>query len=598
MEEFDVIVVGGGHAGCEASHISAKMGAKTILITLNLDTIAQMSCNPAVGGLGKGHLVREIDCLGGLMGLITDETGIHFRMLNSSKGPAVQGPRAQCDKVLYRLTMKSYLEKVPNLHIYQGEVVDLVLERGKVKGVILKDGSEIFGKAVILAPGTFLNGLIHIGLVSYPAGRANEPASIELSESLRRLGLRIGRLKTGTPMRLHADSIDWSAFEPQPGDDDPIPFSLRTKRKLENKILCYIGYTNEKVHEIIRKSLHKSPLYTGKIKGIGVRYCPSIEDKVVKFPERNRHQFFLEPEGLNTKEVYVNGISSSLPLETQMEILKNIKGLEKAIMLRPAYGIEYDFVFPDQITHTLECRSIENLFLAGQINGTTGYEEASAQGLMAGINAVLKIRGEEPFILSREESYIGVLIDDLITKGVDEPYRMFTSRAEFRLLLRIDNCDERLLKYGLNLGTIEPSFYNEAMKRKEELKKIIDFLENKRIEGISCAQLLRSKKIEINEAIKLVPSDFSSLKREEILYIQSEIIYKGYIEKDKREYEKLLRDMEKFIPEGIDYRKIPGLSKEIIEKLEKFKPKTLFEASKISGMTSAALQILRHYIKY
>lgn len=598
MEEFDVIVVGGGHAGCEASHISAKMGAKTILITLNLDTIAQMSCNPAVGGLGKGHLVREIDCLGGLMGLITDETGIHFRMLNSSKGPAVQGPRAQCDKVLYRLTMKSYLEKVPNLHIYQGEVVDLVLERGKVKGVILKDGSEIFGKAVILAPGTFLNGLIHIGLVSYPAGRANEPASIELSESLRRLGLRIGRLKTGTPMRLHADSIDWSAFEPQPGDDDPIPFSLRTKKKLENKILCYIGYTNEKVHEIIRKSLHKSPLYTGKIKGIGVRYCPSIEDKVVKFPERNRHQFFLEPEGLNTKEVYVNGISSSLPLETQMEILKNIKGLEKAIMLRPAYGIEYDFVFPDQITHTLECRSIENLFLAGQINGTTGYEEASAQGLMAGINAVLKIRSEEPFILSREESYIGVLIDDLITKGVDEPYRMFTSRAEFRLLLRIDNCDERLLKYGLNLGTIEPSFYNEAMKRKEELKKIIDFLENKRIEGISCAQLLRSKKIEINEAIKLVPSDFSSLKREEILYIQSEIIYKGYIEKDKREYEKLLRDMEKFIPEGIDYRKIPGLSKEIIEKLEKFKPKTLFEASKISGMTSAALQILRHYIKY
>lgn len=598
MEEFDVIVVGGGHAGCEASHISAKMGAKTILITLNLDTIAQMSCNPAVGGLGKGHLVREIDCLGGLMGLITDETGIHFRMLNSSKGPAVQGPRAQCDKVLYRLTMKSYLEKVPNLHIYQGEVVDLVLKRGKVKGVILKDGSEIFGKAVILAPGTFLNGLIHIGLVSYPAGRANEPASIELSESLKRLGLRIGRLKTGTPMRLHADSIDWSAFEPQPGDDDPIPFSLRTKKKLENKILCYIGYTNEKVHEIIRKSLHKSPLYTGKIKGIGVRYCPSIEDKVVKFPERNRHQFFLEPEGLNTKEVYVNGISSSLPLETQMEILKNIKGLEKAIMLRPAYGIEYDFVFPDQITHTLECRSIENLFLAGQINGTTGYEEASAQGLMAGINAVLKIRGEEPFILSREESYIGVLIDDLITKGVDEPYRMFTSRAEFRLLLRIDNCDERLLKYGLNLGTIEPSFYNEAMKRKEELKKIIDFLENKRIEGISCAQLLRSKKIEINEAIKLVPSDFSSLKREEILYIQSEIIYKGYIEKDKREYEKLLRDMEKFIPEGIDYRKIPGLSKEIIEKLEKFKPKTLFEASKISGMTSAALQILRHYIKY
>ncbi len=597
MDEFDVIVVGGGHAGCEAGHISAKMGCRTILITLNLDTIAQMSCNPAVGGLGKGHIVREIDCLGGVMGLITDETGIHFRMLNSSKGPAVQGPRAQCDKALYRFKMKSYLEKVPNLQIYQAEVVNLIFENGKVKGVILKDGSKIHGKAVILAPGTFLNGLIHIGLVSYPAGRANEPASLELSDSLRKLGLRIGRLKTGTPMRLHADSIDWSAFEPQPGDDNPIPFSLRTKKKLENKILCYIGYTNEKVHEIIRKSLHKSPLYTGKIKGIGVRYCPSIEDKVVKFPERSRHQFFLEPEGLNTKEVYLNGISSSLPLETQMEILRNIKGLENAVILRPAYGIEYDFVYPDQISHTLECKEIENLFLAGQINGTTGYEEASAQGIMAGINAVLKIRGEKPFVLSREEAYIGVMIDDLITKGVDEPYRMFTSRAEFRLLLRIDNCDERLLKYGLELGTIEPSLYERVMKRKEDLKKSIDFLENKRKEDFTYAQLLRSKKISIEDVIQTLPSSLFPLNREEILYIQSEIIYKGYIEKDKREYEKLMRDMERFIPENIDFRKIPGLSKEIIEKLEKFKPKTLYEASKISGMTSAALQILRHYIK-
>jgi tRNA uridine 5-carboxymethylaminomethyl modification enzyme len=597
MNNFDVIVVGGGHAGCEASHISAKMGCKTILITLNLDTIAQMSCNPAVGGLGKGHIVREIDCLGGLMGFMTDETGIHFRMLNSSKGPAVQGPRAQCDKALYRFTMKSYLEKVLNLQIYQGEVVDLIVEKGRAKGVILRDGSEIYGKAVILSPGTFLNGLIHIGLVSYPAGRANEPPSLELSNSLKRLGLRMGRLKTGTPMRLHADSIDWSAFEPQPGDPDPIPFSIRTKKKLENKILCYIGYTNEKVHEIIRKSLHKSPLYTGKIKGIGVRYCPSIEDKVVKFPERNRHQFFLEPEGLNTKEVYVNGISSSLPLETQIEILKNIRGLENAVMLRPAYGIEYDFVYPDQISHTLECRDIENLYLAGQINGTTGYEEASAQGIIAGINAALKIKGEEPFVLSREEAYIGVLIDDLITKGVDEPYRMFTSRAEFRLLLRVDNCDERLLRYGLKLGTIEPSLYEEVMKRKEELKKGIDFLENKRKDGITYAQLLRSKKIEMEEAIQALPSSLFPLKREEILYIQSEIIYKGYIEKDKREFERLMRDMERFIPENIDFKKIPGLSREIVEKLEKFKPKTLYEASKISGMTASALQILRHYIK-
>ncbi len=597
MNNFDLIVVGGGHAGCEASHISAKMGCKTILITLNLDTIAQMSCNPAVGGLGKGHIVREIDCLGGLMGFITDETGIHFRMLNSSKGPAVQGPRAQCDKALYRFTMKSYLEKVPNLQIYQGEVVDLIVEKGKVKGVILRDGSEIYGKAVILSPGTFLNGLIHIGLVSYPAGRANEPPSLELSNSLKKLGLRMGRLKTGTPMRLHADSIEWSAFEPQPGDADPIPFSIRTKKKLENKILCYIGYTNEKVHEIIRKSLHKSPLYTGKIKGIGVRYCPSIEDKVVKFPERNRHQFFLEPEGLKTKEVYVNGISSSLPLETQMEILKNIRGLENAVMLRPAYGIEYDFVYPDQISHTLECREIENLYLAGQINGTTGYEEASAQGIIAGINATLKIKGEEPFVLSREEAYIGVMIDDLITKGVDEPYRMFTSRAESRLLLRIDNCDERLLRHGLKLGTVEPSLYEDVMKRKEDLKRGIDFLENKRKEGVSYAQLLRSKKIGIEEAIQALPSTLSPLKREEILYIQSEIIYKGYIEKEKKEFERLMRDMERFIPENIDFKKIPNLSREIVEKLEKFKPKTLYEASKISGMTASALQILRHYIK-
>lgn len=597
MGIFDVIVVGGGHAGCEASHISAKMGAKTILITFNLDTIAQMSCNPAVGGLGKGHMVREIDCLGGLMGLIADETGIHFRMLNSSKGPAVQGPRAQCDKALYRLTMKSYLEGVQNLQLYQGEVVDLIIKNRRVEGVVLGDGSEIRGKSVILAPGTFLNGLIHIGLVSYPAGRANEPPSLELSNSIKRAGLRMGRLKTGTPMRLHADSIDWSAFEPQPGDEDPIPFSIRTKKKLENKILCYIGYTNEKVHEIIKKSLYKSPLYTGKIKGIGVRYCPSIEDKVVKFPEKNRHQFFLEPEGLKTKEVYVNGISSSLPLETQIEILKNIRGLENAVMLRPAYGIEYDFVYPEQISHTLECRDIENLFLAGQINGTTGYEEASAQGIIAGINAVLKIKGEEPFVLSREEAYTGVLIDDLVTRSVDEPYRMFTSRAEFRLLLRVDNCDERLLKYGLKLGTIEPFLYDEVMKRKENLKKGIDFLEKKRKEGVTYAQLLRSKKIEIDEAVQALSSNLFPLIREEILYIQSEIIYKGYIEKNKKEFERLMKDMERFIPESMDFRRIPGLSREIIEKLEKFKPKTLYEASKISGMTASALQILRHYIK-
>ncbi|MGQ9619237.1 MAG: tRNA uridine-5-carboxymethylaminomethyl(34) synthesis enzyme MnmG [Candidatus Aminicenantia bacterium] len=597
MEVFDVIVVGGGHAGCEASHISATMGAKTLLITLNLDTIAQMSCNPAIGGIGKGHVVVEIDCLGGIMGLITDEAGIHFRLLNRSKGPAVQGPRAQCDKALYRISMKSFLEKIPNLHLYQAEVVNLLVEGKRVGGVILRDGSQIRAKAVILAPGTFLNGLIHVGLVSYPAGRANEPPSLRLPEALRRLGLKMGRLKTGTPMRLHGDTIDWNCFEPQPGDENPLPFSLRTTRKLENKILCYIGYTNERVHEIIRKNLHRSPLYTGKITGIGVRYCPSIEDKVVKFPERNRHQFFLEPEGLKTKEIYVNGVSSSLPIDVQQEILKNIKGLENAKMLRPAYGIEYDFVYPQQITHTLECREIENLFLAGQINGTTGYEEAGALGIIAGINAVLKLKEEEPFILSREEAYIGVLIDDLIQRGVDEPYRLFTSRAENRLNLRVDNCDERLLKYGLRFGTIEPSLFEKIMKRKEELKKGIEFLESERRDGFTYGHLLRSKKIKIEEVIKLLPSKYSPLNEAEIRYIKSEIIYKGYIEKEKREIKRLLRDMEMFIPDNINFREIPGLSREIVEKLEKFKPKNLYEASKISGITPSALQILRHYIK-
>ena len=415
-DEYDVIVIGAGHAGCEAAHAASCLGLKTCLITIHLETIAQMSCNPAIGGLAKGHLVREIDALGGLMGLLADETGLQFRLLNRSRGGAVQAPRAQSDKAQYRLTMKHWLENVPNLTLFQGIVTEVMTKNGQARGIMTIDGNSLLSKSVILTPGTFLNGLIHIGLNSYPAGRANEPPSQELSENLKRLGLKMIRLKTGTPMRLDKHTIDWSLFTPQAGDKEPVPFSFRTKKRLENKILCYIGYTNPKTRQIIQKNLDKSPLYSGKITGIGPRYCPSIEDKCVKFPHRQRHQFFLEPEGIETAEIYVNGISSSLPYETQQEILKSIPGLDQAKILRPAYGIEYDAVAPTQMYPTLETRSIENLYLAGQINGTSGYEEAAAQGLMAGINAALKIRKKKPFLPLRNEAYIGVLIDDLISK--------------------------------------------------------------------------------------------------------------------------------------------------------------------------------------
>jgi len=437
-EEYDVLVIGAGHAGCEAACATSTMGLKTCLVTIHLETVAQMSCNPAIGGLAKGHLVREIDALGGLMGLLADETGIQFRLLNRSRGGAVQAPRAQSDKALYRLTMKNWLEKVPNLTLFQGIVTEILIKNNKTFGVLTLEGNRLLSNAVILTPGTFLKGVIHMGLHSYSAGRANEPASVELAENLKKIGLKTFRLKTGTPMRLHKDTIDWRQFIPQPGDEKPVPFSFRTQKKLENRIVCYIGYTNQKTHEVIRNNLDKSPLYSGKITGIGIRYCPSIEDKVVKFPHHQRHQFFLEPEGPETAEIYVNGVSSSLPLEVQKEILRSIPGLDQAKMFRPAYGIEYDAVLPTQLYHTLETRHIKNLYLAGQINGTSGYEEAAAQGLMAGINAALKIKGGKPFLLNRHEAYIAVLIDDLITKGVEEPYRLFTSRAEYRLLLRID----------------------------------------------------------------------------------------------------------------------------------------------------------------
>lgn len=588
-DAFDVIVVGAGHAGCEAAYAASAMGLKTCLLTIHLDTIAQMSCNPAIGGLAKGHLVREIDALGGIMGLLADETGIQFRLLNRSRGGAVQAPRAQCDKALYRLTMKKWLEVIPNLTVFQGIVTDLLVENGKVRGVATLDGHCLKARSVIVTPGTFLNGLIHIGLKSYPAGRANEPASHELSESLTKLGLKTFRLKTGTPMRLDKHTIDWSRFDPQPGDEEPVSFSFRTQKKLENKVVCYVGYTNSKTHEIIRKNLDKSPLYSGKIKGIGTRYCPSIEDKVVKFPHHARHQFFLEPEGLDTAEIYVNGVSSSLPFETQKAILKSIPGLDQAKILRPAYGIEYDAVVPTQLYPTLETKVIQNLYLAGQINGTSGYEEAAAQGLMAGINAVLKIKKKKPFILRRDEAYVGVLIDDLISKGVEEPYRLFTSRAEYRLLLRIDNADKRLMKYGHELGLIPDKDFEAYREKQERAKSVMLFLEKRKItlenkEKISLRDYLKKPDIHFKNVLEYekIPA---ALTVEEVRHIEAEVKYEGYLKKQEKEIAKILRIDGLKIPETMDLRKVHGLTREATEKMEKHKPPTIREMKKIPGIT-------------
>ena len=471
-EVFDVIVIGAGHAGCEAASAAARMGAQTALVTLSLDMIGQMSCNPAVGGIAKGHLVREIDALGGIMGRVIDRTGIQFRLLNRSRGPAVQAPRAQADRALYRAEMRHVLEGTPNLHLRQGLVVDFVIEDGEVRGVELQDTRTLGARAVVVATGTFLNGLIHTGRRTYTAGRAGEPASIELAESLKRLGFPVGRLKTGTPPRLDGRTIDWEAFEEQPADERPVPFSFSTETIEQPQINCFIGYTNERVHQSIRDNISESPLYSGQIQGVGPRYCPSIEDKVVKFPDKTRHQLFLEPEGHSTYEVYLNGFSTSLPFELQQQLVHQIKGLEEARIIRPGYAIEYDFVDPRELTPFLQTIRFKGLFFAGQINGTTGYEEAACQGFVAGVNAALFVQGREGFRLGREESYIGVLIDDLITQGVDEPYRMFTSRAEFRLQLRHDTADVRLTPYGQNLGLVGDGEWEKFNQRRDRVSSL------------------------------------------------------------------------------------------------------------------------------
>jgi len=536
-----------------------------------------------------------------LMGLLADETGIQFRLLNRSRGGAVQAPRAQCDKAAYRLAMKHRLEGIANLTVLQAIVSEIVVSRGVARGVRTLGGGAIGGRAVILTPGTFLNGKIHIGLESYPAGRANEPPSVELAEELKTLDLKILRLKTGTPMRLDRDTIDWSRFVPQAGDDEPVPFSYRTRARLENKVLCHLGYTNSATHETIRRNLDKSPLYGGRIKGIGPRYCPSIEDKVVKFPQRARHQFFLEPEGVETTETYVNGLSSSLPFEVQREILATIPGLDRAKILRPAYGIEYDAVSPTELLQTLETRKIRRLYLAGQINGTSGYEEAAAQGIMAGINAALALRRKSPFVLRRDEAYIGVLIDDLVSTGVDEPYRLFTSRAEYRLLLRIDNADRRLAKYGRELGLVPDDTWNRYQAKTERIAAAMAYLrkntlKNEAGDRVTMLEYLKKPEIELLDVLEYgqLPVELS---REEARYVESEIKYEGYIRKQEREIAKAARADSMKIPGDMEFRNVAGLTREAVERLEKARPLTLGEARKLRGMTPAAAQNLGLHIE-